>query len=257
MNTKPQITTDACLLIFDPHQDVAWLRAIIEKERHRVSHLLLGGDYFDTDRREEVAGAETMCELLLEVVESWQDRVTVLLGNHDIHYGEAKRWCDQHRNPKHLNYKCSGYTNTKAKQIAKRLDWGFWQKCRLFQCINGWLVSHAGVAGTYWHSELELNPAIEALEGHCQVVMEKYPFHDFALLQAGQARGGDHTLGGITWLDFNFEFSDEEVPLPQIFGHTTSHSGARQKGRSWCLDGYQSCYGILHRSGELEVIGRP
>ena len=253
MNSNRRVSTDACLLIFDPHQDVAWIRGILQREQQRVSHLLLGGDYFDTFREDQVVGVEDMCDLLLELRETWQDRLTLLLGNHDVHYMEAKRWCDMHRNPKSLNYKCSGYTNNKAKHISKKLSWEFWRGCRLFQEVNGFLISHAGVAGRFWHSDLQLEAAIEALDGHCQVVLERLPFHSFAILKPGRARGGDEEKGGITWMDFDSEFSELEIPLPQIVGHTPSERGPRQNGRSWCLDGHQSCYGILKRTGDLEV----
>lgn len=253
MNPNFRISTNTCLLIFDPHQDVAWVRAIVQKEQHQVSHLLLGGDYFDTHRPEKTGSVEEMCDLLLELRDSWKDRLTILLGNHDVHYMEAKRWCDLHRNPKVMNHKCPGYTNNKAKHISKKLDWDFWNSCRLFQQVNGYLVSHAGIAKRFWHSELEVDAAVEALDGHCQVVLERLPFHPFAILEAGHARGGNAEQGGITWMDFDHEFSDSDTPLPQIVGHTPSEKGARQNGRSWCLDGFQSYYGVLHRSGALEV----
>ena len=155
-----------------------------------------------------------------------------------------------------MNYRCPGYTNNKAKHISKKLDWDFWHACRLFQQVNGYLISHAGVAGRFWNSELDTGAAVEALDGHCQVVLERLPFHSFALLKPGQARGGYQEQGGITWLDFDSEFSDLEIPPPQIVGHTPSEKGPRQNGRSWCLDGYQSCYGILHRSAG-ETRGLP
>ncbi len=253
MHTGPRILTGVCLLIFDPHQDAAWVQEIVRKERHRATHLLLGGDYFDTFREADLPGVDDMCDLLLELRESWRGRVTILLGNHDVHYMEAKRWCDLHRNPKALNYKCSGYTNNKAKHISKKLNWDFWHSCRLFQEVNGFLVSHAGVAKRFWYSELEAAAAIEALDAHCLVVMERLPFHRFAILNPGHARGGSEEQGGITWLDFDSEFSDSDIPFPQIVGHTPSRQGSRQNGRSWCLDGAQSCYGILHRSGQLDV----
>ncbi|MCC5841421.1 MAG: hypothetical protein JJT96_15000 [Opitutales bacterium] len=46
-------------------------------------------------------------------------------------------------------------------------------------------------------------------------------------------------------------FVDSDELPPQIVGHT-SRSGPDRKGRSWCLDGEQTCYGILD-GNELEV----
>ena len=259
MNQETRIETDACLLIFDPHQDVEWMEAIIASERKHVSHVLLGGDYFDSDRPKVTAHAGRMCDSLVQLAGEWADQITVLLGNHDVHYMETKRWCDLHRTPRapHVNYRCSGYTTSRAAKIAKKLSWEFWRGCRLFQVVNGWLVSHAGVAGRFWPPAPDTSAAIDALEKECREAVEKLPFNNFEILQAGEVRGGrPQAIGGITWLDFDREFVDGEVPLPQIFGHTTSHEGARQKGRSWCLDGHQTCYGILHRDGNLEIKER-
>jgi hypothetical protein len=46
MNTRIQVETDTCPLVFDPHQDLDWMRSVIERERSSVSHVLLGGEYF-------------------------------------------------------------------------------------------------------------------------------------------------------------------------------------------------------------------
>jgi len=257
VNAKTTIETDACLLVFDSHQNIEWVRSILNKERDRISHVLLGGDYFDAPPKAGTASVEETCQFLKDVAAEWGDRVTFLLGNHDVHYVEAKRWCDQRRSPRNLNYKCSGYTNNKAKKIASKLDWDFWRGCRLFQVVNGWLISHAGVAGLYWPNDLPVDQALVNLEATCADILQRFPFQDFPMLHGGRARDGTEEIGGPTWLDFNFEFADDEVPLPQIFGHTCSNHGAKQKGRSWCLDGAQTCYAVLHCSGTLEHFERP
>ncbi len=254
MNTAAALSTDLCLCIFDPHQNLRWMKRVMEKESERVTHVVLGGDYFDTAQRSsDVSPVSEVCDYLLHLDSLLGDRLTILLGNHDVHYYEAKRWCAQRRNPPHSNYRCSGYTNNKAKAIAKGLGWDFWRKCRLFQQVNGWLVSHAGVARRHWHDEVDLGLAIEALDNQCRTVVEQLPHRDFAILQPGAVRGGGQIVGGITWLDFEEEFVDD-LPLPQIFGHTMSSAGARKKGRSWCVDGGQSVYALLRATGQLEVV---
>lgn len=253
MNAQPRLYTEACLLIFDPHQDVSWVRRIIDRERHNISHLVLGGDYFDHFHPENVGTVEQTCDLLLELTQEWGERITVLLGNHDIPYLEAKHWLDQGASIPELRYVAGGWDGETAKIIAKRLPWEFWRDCRLFQLVNGYLVSHAGLAGCFWYPELTVPEALDALDAHCRIALERVSEYALPILQCGGARGGHRPLGGITWLDFNFEFSDDEVPLPQIFGHTTSQRGARCRGRSWCLDGQQTCYGILHSDGRLEI----
>lgn len=257
LNTRQQINTEASLLIFDPHQDVAWVRRILEREGPQVSHVLLGGDYFDTFFPAKVGSVDETCELLLDVVEEWGDRLTVLLGNHDIHYFESRHWFDQGIAPPRLHSACGGYGYESAKTIARRLPADFWLGCRLFQVVNGWLISHAGLAGCFWYPEMSMPSALDALDACCAIALERLTDRVLPILASGRARGGEQDLGGITWLDFNFEFLDEEVPLPQIVGHTTSACGARRKGRSWCLDGSQSCYGILRADGTLEVRDQP
>jgi hypothetical protein len=244
-------------MIFDPHQDVEWVRWVVKRESSRVSHLLLGGDYFDTFKPSQVGTVDQTCDLLLDLAEEWADRITVLLGNHDIHYLEAKHWFDREVAPPWLRYHASGFDYDAAKLIAKRLSAEFWAGCRLFQVVNGCLVSHGGVAGIYWYPQLSEAEALAALDEHCKIALERVAECAMPILRSGQFRGGEQELGGITWLDFEFEFLDEEVPIRQIVGHTTSARGARQKGRSWCLDGTQSCYGILRANGELEVLNQP
>jgi hypothetical protein len=257
MNSSLRLDSDACLMIFDPHQDVAWVRSVVERERPHVSHLLLGGDYFDTFKPSQMGTVEQTCDLLLDLAEEWGDRLTVLLGNHDIPYLEAKCWFDRGGAPPGIRYHASGFDYDAAKLIAQLLPLEFWAGCRLFQCVNGWLVSHGGLAGIYWYPHLSEAEALAALDEHCKIALERIAECAMPILQSGRFRGGDREIGGITWLDFDFEFLDGEVPLRQIVGHTPSARGARPKGRSWCLDGGQSCYGILRANGDLEVRNQP
>jgi hypothetical protein len=74
---------------------------------------------------------------------------------------------------------------------------------------------------------------------------------EFSILTAGKSRGGEQEAGGITWLDWEEEFVDE-IPYSQIVGHTRGH-GPRNIGRSWCLDGSQTCWGMLDENGFLQI----
>jgi hypothetical protein len=53
------------------------------------------------------------------------------------------------------------------------------------------------------------------------------------------------------WLYWVEDFVEAPELPPQIVGHT-SRAGPAQKGRSWCLDGNQTGYGMLGDDG-LEV----
>jgi len=41
------------------------------------------------------------------------------------------------------------------------------------------------------------------------------------------------------------------VPMPQVVGHTASPSGVRQKGKSYCIDGAQTCYALVEKDGAI------
>jgi len=250
----PPLATDRCLLIFDPHEDVAWVKAVLDAERGRCTHVLLGGDYFDTLRSEwGLQSTRAMAQLLRELRADLGPALTVLLGNHDISYLEAWHSLELKLPIPPLRYHAAGFSTDRAAVIHTELDAEFWQQTRLVALVNGWLISHAGVAGRFWRHDLSPQDAFTALEQHAALALSKVPEHYFSLLGCGAARGGREPLGGVTWLDFNFEFDDAEVPLPQIVGHTQSTNGAKQSGRSWCLDGAQSCYGVLTGDGRLEV----
>ncbi|WP_309380824.1 metallophosphoesterase [Cerasicoccus frondis] len=245
------LQTERCLLIFDIHQDVEWARRVLEAEEGGFSHLLLGGDYFDTKSKNAASVPET-CRFLQELQELYKDRVTFLLGNHDVPYLEGRHRFIHFQNPKNLSYKVSGYTNSKGRKINKLLSDGFWSACRLFQFVNGYMISHAGVAHKYWVEFAETSHPLAAFDERCRESLERIGMGNDDLLMAGKCRGGDVSIGGVTWLDWDEEFQDD-LPWPQIVGHTSSVFGARQNGRSWCIDGRQTCYALLDADSSLEV----
>ena len=197
-------------------------------------------------------GARRRCaRLLLELRGELGPRLSVLLGNHEISYLEICPAVLERRIPEETFYTASGFSWGKAELVASRLDAAWWGDCRLFRVVNGFLVSHAGVAADFWPGRPALAESLAALQARADGALRDMGAFD-PILGAGVSRGGGQPTGGLTWLDFNGEFRDE-LPLPQIFGHTPSAAGARRRGRSWCLDGRQTCYGLLRRDGSLQV----
>lgn len=243
------LTADKCLVIPDVHQDTPWVERILAQETDWDQVIFLG-DYFDSKQPPmRRTGVAATCEFLNKLHADLGERAVFLLGNHDIQYLEAKPACDQHRTPRNLNYKCgSAYSHAAAAKVAKGLAPAFWAGSRLFVEAHGWLVSHAGLDARLWprgETVAEILALLEA-DAHLALVSMKHGPHP--LLQAGRVRGGEADFGGITWLDWDEEFEDG-LPLPQIVGHTSHATGARQNGRSWCLDGKQTCYGVLTKAG--------
>jgi len=238
------------LLVFDVHQNIAWLERILEAEKGNYDHLILGGDYFDAyEPPPSTATALDTAAFLNNLLESQGNALTILLGNHDLPYLVASRMA----NPGFFYHPFSdikGYNTETAKELASVLNPSFWSKAQLFVQAHGFLISHAGVAAKFWPEADSVDASLALLwERGNQALAEAKQRRD-PLLEPGRARGGSkQERGGITWQDWDTEFSDEEIPLPQIVGHTRSAAGARQTDRSWCLDGQQSCYGLLGPDG--------
>jgi 3',5'-cyclic AMP phosphodiesterase CpdA len=243
-----------CLVIPDVHQDLAWVERILARENADPAApgppdlIVFLGDYFDSRRTpRERASVTATCAWLDAARDRFADRVVFLLGNHDIQYLEARHSCLARHTPRLLGTQCgAAFSQNTAKQIARDLSPEFWGAARLFVCVNGWLLSHAGLAPAHWPAAPTTDASLRLLDAECRAALDalalRRPVHP--LLRAGLVRGGEAPTGGITWLDWDDEFEDG-LPLPQLVGHTASPGGARQRGRSWCLDGAQTCYGVL------------
>jgi hypothetical protein len=231
------------LLIFDIHQNLPWAEAILTKEDGNFDHLVLGGDYFDTADRKLPNGQQTAA-WLKDIPRRFGDRVTLLMGNHDIPYAEVFR---ANGIPDSVVYPCSGFSIDKAQSAYKILEpnW-FHEHCVAYTWAGNYLVSHAGFH-PHWLQLGGLNGMLEAADNAFKDLRNYSP-----LLDAGEIRGGWLPVGGFTWLDWRFEFEDDPALPPQIVGHTGG-AGPNQKGRSWCLDGKQTCYAILDEDGSFEV----
>lgn len=239
-----------CLVIPDVHQDLRWLERVLAAERDRSDLVVFLGDYFDSEGK-DAAPAGEVARFIRRVRDAAPDQVVLLLGNHDLHYLEAAPSCWKRRSPKDLRHQCTGFSKNKARRIAGEWDAGFWENLRLFAVVNGWLLSHAGVASVFAHADLGAEAGLDALDEDCRAALRDFRRQDVPLLGAGVVRGGEQPVGGLLWQDWHDEFEDGH-PLPQIVGHTRPRdgaSGARTKGRSWCLDGARTCYGILTPDG--------
>jgi hypothetical protein len=245
------VSAQRCLIIPDVHQDIAWVERILAREdagEGSPDLIVFLGDYFDSRRPvTQRAGVSETCVYLDALRARLGERAVFLLGNHDVQYLEARARCLAHRTPRHLRYQCgASFSRSAAKRIAKDLSPEFWSAERLFVSVNGWLLSHAGVAAAHWPFTASDADSLVKLEEVAAAALQSIaaPSAPHPLLEAGRVRGGDAEVGGITWLDWDNEFEDA-LPLPQIVGHTSNESGARQHGRSWCIDGAQSCYCVL------------
>ncbi|MGJ3242168.1 MAG: metallophosphoesterase [Opitutales bacterium] len=256
------IIDERCLLVFDIHQNQVWLERILERESKAVDRLILGGDFFDPYPGEPHVSVKTMCRRLDALAAEWCERLTLLLGNHDVHYLVPDPLDSSGLHPYLQNLvqspvpRASRWSGSSQQQVRRYFSEKLWRRARLFQVVNGWLVSHAGFSPDFWPESDSVDESLQKLDEQGREFFVRFPHAHLEFCRAGEAR--DETAvgtGGPFWQDFEDEFSDE-LPLPQLFGHSRPRDGqpdARKKGRSWCLDGGHSCYGILEKDGSLAI----
>ena len=255
------------LIIPDVHQDIRWVRRILKTENGNFSEIIFLGDYWDSfNSPPAVATAGETADFLNEVRAQYP--CTCLAGNHDLPYLEAWAYLDNELAPDCLKYACPGFQIEKAIAIRDRLDRGFWNDLQLTTFRNGHLISHAGVHPVFWPKGLGVQTALLALATAGKRALDAIRiavFTDFqgficaprsTLLSHAEVVEIDHDethhIGGPLWLDWHTQFVDD-LPVPQIVGHTSDTLGPRKRGRSWCVDGYQTCYALLAPDGALEV----
>jgi hypothetical protein len=211
-------------IIPDVHEKINKLQRIIAKYDESVSHFIFLGDFLDSWDGLTWNTHET-CRWLKENVAN--PKYTFLYGNHDIHYAYPLE-----------GLICSGYTRQKQMLVGGqlRLD-EHWSHFRLIAWADEWLCTHAGI-----HPHL-LHPVYGADEAILRD-MEKRALDRLQsgevdpLVAPGRGRGGRAPVGGLTWLDWETEFTPSQG-LNQIVGHTAGHdvrSSITDTSSNYCLD---------------------
>lgn len=248
--TPWEVSAECALVFGDAHQRVQWAEAVLERERDNFDRVVFLGDAFDSFwSPPAVYGFRATARWWTRLIE--RADATVLVGNHDLPYleswGKAKAYKSKHP----LLNPCSGFSTSKAREFAKEVAREHLQKLQVFTLLNGWLLSHAGFRENFWRPLRSTKENLSALWDECARALEMVEHFPSPLFSCGEARGGDECWGGPLWCDFS-EFEDN-LPLPQIFGHTTDWNRVRRAGRSYCIDGNQSCYALVRQSGEVEL----
>ena len=228
------------VIISDLHNRVNWVEPVLSSlDFDKVIFL---GDYFDefNDTLDSIINSAKWLKQSLSI----PGRVH-LFGTHDIWY----------RFPNNPFLQASGNTVINSKAINKILTEKDWKKIKLYHCEQKFLLTHAG-----------LHPYIIGKNDFHQVIR---PATEKALLDAedgkvnpwldsGFAREGIQPFGGITWLDWNFEF--EPIPnLNQIVGHTelkVPEEKSTPNSKNYCMDTRNKHIGIIE-DGAFKWMDRP
>ena len=213
------------ILIPDVHGRTFWkdiLPFVYECER-----IIFLGDYHDPYDREGILPFQSLENFkeILEFAKTHMDKVTLLLGNHDLTY-----------------YSRSGSVNWSVG--ANRIDYtNYAEMCRLFRencelfnlltVINMtdenrvFLLSHAGVH-PQWITENKLvnnyNQTDTSAETIWMYIDNLFRLGDSKLMSAlgnvGYYRGGNSDTGSMVWADCDEFVFSQHTPYTQIFGHT-------------------------------------
>jgi len=234
------------ILVFsDVHQDIKTVKEIIKKENADVNICL--GDWYDSFHEDLDKDVEGVTEYLNEKFFKKEKNIS-LFGNHDVHYVFDNEYTI-----------CSGYTVKKAEAIDYFLGSSkkeFSEKFLWFIFVDDYLCTHAGLHKSFippmTASNDDLYDYLNIQSNDANIKIRTNQPHWF--YRAGMARGGSQSKGGITWLDFDLEFSP--VPsLSQIVGHTYRKRNKVQsyaKTDNYCIDTNLNEYFII-TNGKLEV----
>ena len=199
------------LIVPDVHGRAFWRQPVMEGG---YAHVVFLGDYTDPYPAEGIS-RDSSVEMFREIVafaEEHQDKVTLLLGNHDMHYvsevfgAEARgsRYSFWSRRPVAKLY--NAHRQLFALAFEAEYDG---VHCLLTHAgvTSEWLRAHETIVGA--PTAANINALMESDEGVR------------ALADVGWTRGGWASSGGPMWADCSEMEASEPLPgIFQVFGHT-------------------------------------
>ncbi len=247
------------IIISDLHNRIDFVElALSSPILEPYDRVLFLGDYFD-DFNDTIQDTRNVAKWLRKSL--YEPNRIHLMGTHDMWY----------RFPSNHFLKASGNTINKAYAIDHILTDEDWNILKLFHYEQNFLMTHAGVHQYLINQYISENKDVlskytynienrQMLSLNTQEIIDKIikPATDEAFicanrnmqnswLDAGLSRGGAQPVGGITWLDWRYEF-DPIPDLNQIVGHTESHipqSKNTDSSENYCLDTRNAHIGIL------------
>ena len=194
------------LIISDLHHRIHWVEKYLKE--HQYNLVVMLGDYFD-DWYDTVEDTEATAKWLLQSIQ--QPNRVHLIGNHDIWYF----W------PVGGEIMSSGNTEEKRKVIHEvfKDNRALWGQMKLCYYNQGFLLSHAGVNRNVFEHPMH-GISLQGIEATCELALEQLKMcRVHPALKCGRGRWGSQAFGGITWQDWEQEFSPIEG-INQIVGHT-------------------------------------
>ena len=227
------------IIIPDVHGRSFWRKAV---EEYPQEEFIFLGDYLDPYSQDGVTVEEAFAGLqeIVSLKESCPERVTLLWGNHDLHY-------------LYPDLEGSRYDR---KNAARNGDF-FTEHQKAFQLAAEWiagddryLFTHAGVGGLWVESFLPSLPEDKITAAFLNDCM-KVPSFIQALSNVSYYRGGPDMYGSCIWADLQEqgELYNQLQSSIQVFGHTMVLEAFNYDNRVYGLDCQECFYLDLERGG--------
>ncbi len=174
----------------------------------QVDHIVFVGDYVDSHTLSDETILKNFKEILAFKAGK-PDEVTLLLGNHDIHYLYFPK------------FRSTGFRDT-IHGVLQELFQSSQSSFLAGRAFGNYIFTHAGLSRQW--ATTHLGPNLGAGElAHRLNAMQKSPEELNKLAEIGVARGGTHGYGGPFWCDYRKELVPDPYPgINQVVGHTQS-----------------------------------
>lgn len=233
------------LVIPDIHGRTFWKEAVKECSSMPVVFL---GDYLDPYGAEGITNEEALANFMdiLDYKKANAERVTLLLGNHELHYLNMK---------KHFSRK----DTVNAEQIRSIL----YENISLFRMAattvcggRTFLFTHAGVLKSWWMKHFadescNADAVCAALNAKLKDEATIVSFINDALMDASKIRGGKDKVGSCMWADVHEHNGKTGFPADvyQVFGHSQLKTKAKIKKNYADLDCRQAF--VITKDGNI------
>lgn len=218
------------LIVPDVHGRTFWHQA--KELVDQVDQIVFLGDYLDPYPHEGISFNEAFEEFneILEFKKEYPDIVTLLVGNHDMHY-----IIDEFMNCSRRNMEMQGQLH---ELYNSNLD-----LFKLIHTESDWLFSHAGVYKN-WMDKYELT--LDDL--NLQTFLNS---HWPALEDLSWYRGGDNSVGSCIWADIRESVDYGLIPnYKQVVGHTQLNEKPYISDKIACLD-VRRCFILDTETNEI------
>lgn len=205
--------TEKLLIVPDVHGRTFWKESVYNWD----GNIVFLGDYLDPYPDEDISFNTALRGLkdIIELKEANPDRITLLLGNHDVHYIWEEAPVSTRFSRMFEDEVATLFNDYRPDfQVAKMIE----QDGKFF------LLTHAGLVKGWFDQNGLTVPEKTEVEDMLNKMAETSKGKAM-LSQVGYSRWGDSPSGGPMWADF---FEDHHLDYPiipdvyQIVGHTGS-----------------------------------